>query len=350
MHLAPRTLVARLAGLLASLALLTAFLATAGPSPAAQPSPQASIAAAKCVALIKQGKRYVSLTELSYKYKFKRVKGTKSFKRVIVRVRVKVKVSCSKQCVAMVKKKGKLKPVFVVKRVSVKAKRGNRIVTVKRRRKVYKYAACPKSAASAGVPVKITVLDGSYALLDFGAFQRQAPVTGTIKGFVPGAIHINADTQVTLTSATLALGQTPVFIDNDCNGDVSASIRTGDPTRITLDPARTSVSTLFASGTVTSIAYTDIHLPLDLRNDDDGCNKPYITTGYSDFKQTFFLSGKVQPATGLSKLTLVSVPDSLETIVCLSPGVPTQPCSGFQIPLPILVSTKLLVQIQIGVK
>ena len=44
---------------------------------------------------------------------------------------------------------------------------------------------------------------------------------------------------------------------------------------------------------MTSTAYTKIQLPLELRNDDDGCNKPYITTGYSEFTQTFFLKGKV---------------------------------------------------------
>ena len=39
-----------------------------------------------------------------------------------------------------------------------------------------------------------------------------------------------------------------------------------------------------------------IRLPLELRNDDDGCDKPYITTGYTEFNQTFFLKGKL--ATG----------------------------------------------------
>jgi hypothetical protein len=348
MHSAPRR--ARLVGVAASLAVLLALLFS-GSSPASTPAPVAHASAGSCVAQIQKGSKLVPLTQLVYKYKFKKVEGSGQFKRVIVRVRVKVKVPCSKQCVVMVKKKGKLKPVYVVKRIKVTVKRGNRLVKVKRRVRRYKFGACKKqSGKDLGVPVKINVLDGSYALLDFGAFQRQAPIHGAVRGFVPGAIQINADTQVTLTSANLTLDPTAVFIDNDCGGEVSASIRTGNPTAVALDNTRTSVSTLFASGTVTAITYTDIHLPLELRNDDNGCNKPYITTGYSDFKQTFFLKGKVAPGTGLSKLTLTSAPDVLDVVACLSPGLPTQPCNGFQIPLPILVSTKLIVQIQIGVK
>lgn len=340
----------RLASLLAASAMLTAFLLGNAQAPAAQDTPSAT-AASQCVALIQKGKNLVALTQLTYKYKYKKIKGSTSFRRVIVRVRVKVKVSCSKQCVVMAKKKGKLRPVYVVKRVKVVVKRGNRLVTKKVRQRTYKFGSCVKSGGKTiGVPVRINVLSGSYALLDFGSFQRQATITGVIKGFVPGSIQINSDTQVNLTNASLSIQQTPVFIDDNCNGNVSAAIRTGTPTTIGLDPTHQSVSTLFASGTVTSIAYTTIRLPLDLRNDDDGCDKPYITTGYTNFTQTFFLKGKVAPATGLSKLTLVSAPDTMSVLACLSPGAPTQPCNGFIIPLPILVSTHLVVQIQLGVK
>jgi hypothetical protein len=250
----------------------------------------------------------------------------------------------------MKKKKKKLRPVYVTKRVKVKIKRGNRILTVKRKKRVYKYGRCPASTSnSLGVPVTISILDGSYAMLDFGAFQRQAAVSGKFKGFIPGQIHLNSDTQVTLTGGSLNLSPTAIFIDDLCNGNVSAAIRTGDPTTVGLDPTRTSVATLFASGTVTSTAYTSIHLPLALRNDDDGCNKAYIPTGYSEFNQTFFLKGKVGDG-GLRALTLTSAPDTLDVIACLSQGQPTQPCNGFQIPLPILVSTKLRVAIDLSGK
>jgi hypothetical protein len=250
----------------------------------------------------------------------------------------------------MKKKKGKRRPVYVTKRVKVKIKRGNRILTVKRRKRVYKYGRCPASSSNTlGVPVRISILDGSYAVLDFGAFQRQAPVSGVFKGFIPGKIQLQSDTQVTLTGGSVTVGQTPVFIDDDCEGQVSAAIRTGSPATVSIDPTRTSTATLFASGTVTSIAYTKIHLPLELRNDDTGCNSPYINTGYSEFAHTFFLKGKVGDG-GLTSLTLTSPPDTLDVVACLSQGQPTSPCNGFQIPLPILVSTKLKASIDLSGK
>jgi hypothetical protein len=199
-----------------------------------------------------------------------------------------------------------------------------------------------------GTPVTITILPESKAILDFGAFTREAPITGALKGFVPGGINLSADSQVTLTSGELRLEPTAVFIDDDCNGAVSAAIRTGDPTRVLLDKSRTSISTVFANGTVTSTAYMNIRVPLELRNDDQGCNLPYITTGYSEFKQTFFLKGKLDPKLALSKLKLVSAPDPIDVPVCLSAGPSTSPCNGFEIPLPIMISTQLYVSIKLS--
>ena len=91
------------------------------------------------------------------------------------------------------------------------------------------------------------------------------------------------------------------------------------------------------------------HAALELRNDDAGCNDPFITTGYSEFKHTFFFRGKVGPA-GLVKLQVSSPPDTLNVVACLTPGTPTQPCNGFQVPIPILVSTKLTVRIDLSGK
>jgi hypothetical protein len=334
-------------------AVLVALLA-AIPGAAAQmsrsDSPAAVTAAAKCVAQIRKGNKLVPVYQKTYVYKYVRVKGTSKYQRVVKRVRRKVKVSCAKQCVVMKKKKGKRRPVYVTKRVKVKIKRGNRILTVKRRKRVYKYGRCPTSSSNTlGVPVTISILDGSYANLDFGAFQRQAPVSGKFKGFIPGKIHLDSDTQVNLTGGSVAVGETPVFIDDACDGQVSAAIKTGQPAAVTLDPTKSSTATLFASGTVTSIAYTKIRLPLALRNDDSGCNSPYVNTGYSEFPHTFFLKGKVGDG-GLTSLTLTAAPDILDVVACLSPGQPTQPCNGFQIPLPILVSTKLKASIDLSGK
>jgi hypothetical protein len=344
-----------------SVALLVALLsaalaaATSASPERAKASPQASgpvaDASANCVALIKKGKKYVAVYEKVYKYKFVKTRGSKNkFQRKIVRVRQKMRVPCAKQCVKMVKRKGKQKPVFVVLKKKVLVPRHGVLRKVTKRIRTYKFAKCPKTNTnnSLGTPVNITVLDGSKANLDFGAFQREAPVTGSLKGFVPGGIRLGTDFQITLTSGNVQLGQAPVFIDDDCDGQVSASIRTGNPTNVLLDKTKTSTSTVLGNGTVTATANMLVHLPLELRNDDAGCNSPYITTGYTDWQETFFLKGKLDPKLALSKLRLVSAPDLIDVPSCLSPGVPTSPCNGFAIPIPVQISTELYVSIKLS--
>ena len=304
-----------------------------------------------CEALIlsREGK-LVTLKVSTYKYKFKRVKGGR-FKRTIVKVKVAKKIACSKQCVQVKKVKKKYVSIYSIKKVKVKIKKRGRIVTAKRRQRVYKFGSCKNlpSAEELGVPVKVSILAGSYALLDFGSFTRQAPINGVLRGFIPGRFKPNTDIQITLTKASINIGTTNVFIDDACNGQVSAGIRTGNPTRVLLDAGKTSTTTLFASGTATAIVYTRIQLPLDLRNEDTGCNDPYVTTGYGEFTQTFFFRGKVGPK-GLLALQVSSPPDIVNVIACLAPGIPTQPCNGFQVPVPILISVKTTVNVDLSGK
>jgi hypothetical protein len=132
--------------------------------------------------MIKKGKKYVPVYEKVYKYKFVKAKGKNKFQRKIVHVRQKLKVPCAKQCVKMAKKKGKLRPVYVVRKKKVLVPRHGVLRKVKKRIRTYAFAKCPKSATSLGTPVTITVLDGSKAKLDFGAFVREAPVTGAGNG------------------------------------------------------------------------------------------------------------------------------------------------------------------------
>jgi hypothetical protein len=287
----------------------------------------------------------VSCARACVRTKTKKVKRYKY--KTVVRKGKKVKVRTGKPKTVKV-----TVPIYKTVKKTVTVKKGNRIVKVKKKVRVYTYEKCKSSSSSAaGAPVKVTMLAGSYANLDFGAFQRRAPITGTLTGLIPGGYKLNQDNQINLTRGNLQLGQTNVFIDDDCHGgQVSAAIRTGTPTAVNLDPTRQSISTLTAAGTVTATAYTKIQLPLELRNDDDGCDQPYITTGYTEFTQTFFLKGKIGKGTGLAKLTLTSPPDPLDVQACLSPGSPTSPCnnSALIIPLPIIVSTNLLVSIKVG--
>jgi hypothetical protein len=370
----------RLASITAVAFALVAGSVSAAPSSlkASSSTPDASIAATTCVAQILKGGKLVDVYERYYKYAYKKIKGTKKYRKAIVRARRKLRTTCSRQCVRTKSKKekryhyktvkvgGKKKkvrtgkpyyvkvsqPVYKTVKKTVTVKKKNKLVKVKKKVRVYVFEKCKSTAGnSAGTPVRVTMLNGSVANLDFGAFQRVAPITGTLTGFIPGGYKLNQDNQISLTRGNLLLSQTNVFIDDDCHGgQVSAAIRTGTPTNVTLDPTRQSISTLQASGTVTATAYTKIQLPLELRNDDDGCDAPYITTGFSEFTQTFFLKGKIQKGLGLAKLNLVSAPDPLDVQACLSPGSPTSPCnnSALVIPLPIIVSTNLLVNVAVG--
>jgi hypothetical protein len=341
-------------------------------------APRASAAADTCPAQILKGDQLVNVYERYYKYAYKKIKGTKKYRKVVVAAKRKLQTSCSRACVRTKSKKQKKykyktvkrhgkkvkvrtgKPRTVTVRVpiyktvkkKVTVKKGNRIVKVKKKVRVYTFEKCKTTGSdTAGTPVKVTMLPGSVANLDFGAFKRTATITGTLTGFIPGGYKLNQDNQINLTRGNLLLGRTDVFIDDDCHGGtVSAAIRTGTPTNVNLDPTRQSISTLTAAGGITATAYTKIQLPLELRNDDDGCDRPYITTGYTEFLQTFFLKGKIQKGLGLNKVTLTSAPDPLDVQACLAQGSPTSPCnnSTLIIPLPIIVSTNLVVGIKVG--
>ena len=63
-----------------------------------------------------------------------------------------------------------------------------------------------------------------------------------------------------------------------------------------LDPGKQSTLTLGQNGTLNAKTYLVLDLPLELRNGDDGCAKPYITTGYSSASETVNLSGKIGAA------------------------------------------------------
>ena len=313
----------------------------------------ASAAATTCTAKIQKGNKLVDVYERYYKYAFKKIKKSKKYKKVIVRARRKMRVSCSRQCVRTKKKKGKLYPVYKTVKKTVTVKKRNRLVKVKKKVRVYVFQKCPNlsGSSSSGTPVKVTILNGSIANLDFGAFKRQMPLSGTLQGFIPGGYKLSQDNQILFSRANIGLGQTDVFIDDDCNGgQVSAAIRTGNPTTASLDPTKQSTSTVLASGGVTAVINTTIKLPLEMRNDDNGCNKPYITTGYTEFDKTFFLKGKIEKGTGLTKLKLTSAPDPLDVEACLSPGPPTTPCNNsvFTVPIPVIVDLATLVKVVIG--
>ena len=319
----------------------------------------AQVTSGTCVAQIvaKRGKSYrlVTLKVSTYKYRFVRKKGG-GFRRVIVRVRVSVKRPCaSGACVQARKLRGTYRPIFDVKLVKTKVVKKGRIVTAKRRKRVYRFGDCASlpDPELFGTKVKIDILPGSYALLDFDQFQRQAVVQGTLGGFIPGKFVLNSDYKINLTQASLSVAQTNVFIDDECGGTPTATVRTGSPFTVKLlgntsNSKADNFSTFLRNGTVTALTQLRIRMPLELRNGETGCTQRYISTGYAEYDHRFFFSGKL----GVKKLAALQLNSSKEIIVvyaCLQRGLPTQPCQNdiFIVPLPILISTQVIAKVNI---
>lgn len=279
-------------------------------------------------------------------YRYVKVHGKR--KRVIRHVRVAVLASCPPPpCVKEKVVNGKIVLVTHVVEARVRVRRRGRLVYVRKRVPMYVIVACPKTTTPPplGTPVTLALQSGSTATLNLIAFQRQASLSGSLEGYVVGGFKLGAPNQIILTSGSISVAQTPIFIDDACNGEVTASIRTGNATTITLDQTQQSTSDLTADGAITSVVYTIIRLPLELRNGDDGCNQPYLTTGYDQEKVTLFLTGKL---TGLTSATLQSAPEDVEFGACLGLGPETSPCSGFEIPIDVLLSTNLALGVKLG--
>ena len=347
MRMSPRTTTFTL---LCCASLLFALPAAAPAAiPTAAPALKKGDKSGICVAQTVKNGKLVPLRRSLYRYRFARIaKGRNKgrFRRTIIQVTVQVKTSCITQCVQLRQKGDSLQPTYRVRRIWVREPSRGRLVMVKRLRRVWLLGPCASlpSIEALGTPVTVSVLDKSLLTYDFSAFKREAPVTGRLRGYVPGKLIDKADNQVILTSGTLDLGRTTLFTDRVCGGQPSDSIRTGEPSRLRLDPGRQSRLTLGQNGTVNALAYMVLDLPLELRNGDDGCTRPYITTGYSTASEAIRLAGSVGTQ-GLAQVPLKMAPADIDLLGCLSPGVTTQPCNGFEIPLPATVSMSLAVSV-----
>lgn len=328
-------------------AVLIAALPAAAPAaiPTAAPALKKGDKSGVCVAQVLRKGKLVPLKQSLYRYRYVRIRKGRNrgkFRRKIILVTVQVKTSCITQCVQLRKKGGALQPVFKTRRLWVREPSRGRLVKVKRLRRVWLLGPCASlpSIDKLGTPVTVKVLDRSVLTFDFSAFKRDAVVSGELRGYVPGKLVADADNQVILTGGTFDLGSTTLFSDNVCGGKASDSIRTAAPSRLKLDEGKQSTLTLGKNGTVSALTYMVLDLPLELRNGDDGCAKPYVTTGYSTANETIRLNGAVGTQ-GLAGVPMKMAPADIELYGCLAPGVTTQPCNGFQIPLPATVSMSL---------
>ena len=292
-------------------------------------------------------------------YGYKKVRRQGKVVRLIVKRKVALRATCSptRACVKVkIGSSGSLVAVYARRRVLARVKRGNLLVMRRVTTKVPVLGRCVKPSgtpsADLGVPIKLQVIAPSKAHLDFGAFQRDALLAGTLKGYSPQPkIDLKKDIPVVLTSGSVSLGSTPIYIDGDCGGRQTASLRTGRSAVALLDGAKQSSGLLNTSGVVNAVTYLKIRLPLELRDGETGCDKPYIDTQYSEFPLTLALNGKVDPKTGLGSLHLVSAPQlATDLAICLNPGLQSEPCTGYLIPLPIYISADIYVKVDLSAK
>ena len=345
--------VARTFALLCCAALCIALPAAASAAiPTAAPAVKKGDKAGICIAQTLKDGKLVPLRQSVYRYRYVKIRKGRHkgrFRRKIIQVRAQVRTSCITQCVQLRKKGKNLVPVFRTRHVWVREPHHGRLVRVKRLRRVWLLGPCASlpSIETLGTPVVLTLLDNSQMTFDFSAFKRQGQLTGALRGYVPGKILPDADNQVILTSGSFNLSKTTMFSDKVCGGAVSDSIRTAEPTTVRLDPAKQSTLILGQNGTLSAKTFLVLDIPLELRNGDDGCAKPYITTGYSSASETVNLSGKIGAA-GLAQVPVSMPATDLDLVGCLTPGLATQECNGFQLPLPSTVSMSLMVSVVAG--
>jgi hypothetical protein len=347
----------------------------------ASTSPGASDSATKLCNVKKQLPNGRVVTVYKTKIVKKKVRGKTVRKRVFVyktvkrngkKVKVKIpkRASCSKTKLCVVKNK-KGRTVYLTKIARVRVIRGNRIVQVKKRVFVYKTVikkvngkkkrvkvkvaklgkCASKTGVNSGVPVTITIVDPSSAHLDFGGFQRDLPLSGSVKGFIVGkGFQLGQDNQIQLTKGQINLAPTGIFIDDDCQGQVTDAIRTDPHTFVEIDETSTNNAVnVAANSTITGLLHMRVQTALQLRNDDDGCAKPYITTGWTDFQVPLFVKGKIAAGTGGLTSTLTTGETVLNDLsACLAPGDPTLPCDGFAIPFPAILTSKIVGLVKIG--
>jgi len=289
-----------------------------------------------------------------YGYRFIR-RGGQRF-RIIVRRRVALKAPCARSCAVV--RNGRVRYRRSRRKIWVPQRRGDRLVLVRRRVRVRlpRLRRCPKKGGGQvilGTPITIDLRDGSVGTLDFGAFIREASLSGTIRGYGEGRVDLNSlkdDVNFVLTRGRIDIAQTAVFIDDECQGDVTAAIRTAPQSYVTVDQTKSSSATLFAdTGRIRSIVRVLLRAPLELRDGEENCSPPqYIPTGYTELPLRLDLGGKLtfSGALGVSLASGEQVLDGFDA--CIAPGLPTRPCSGFAIPFPFTLSTKVVATLELG--
>jgi hypothetical protein len=243
--------------------VLVSLLAVAAPAAAAEPV---------CGARIQRSGTFVDLTQREYHSAWRRTAAGR--RRVIVARDVPVRVPCAARCVRVTVHGNAVVPVVRHVRRRVIERRGNRLVRVSRRVKVYEFVACPvHQPLPVGTALTLALQPGSAVELDFGSFQRTVPLSGELGAVVTASDMLRRETHFGVRSGTLDLAPTAIFLDDNC-GAVSAALTLATPGAAAPAADREHPGVVLADGSTALTLRLDFHIATTWRDDAAPCQQP----------------------------------------------------------------------------
>ncbi len=190
--------------------------------------------------------------------------------------------------------------------------------------------ACPRAA------MRLTLLPGSFATLNFGATPPPGgtvdfgpsgtstlTLSGTLTGYTIGRVGYIDVIPIVLTGGAVRAEPAELWWDNACGGARSPTLRSSALGVVTLAPAHPTTVNIDANTALyTGTTSVRIRMPLE-RRVEGGCGLPFAPTGYADSFDTFTVRGEYG-----SKTRVDSPVHAVALQACLVPGDPSQPCAG----------------------
>src|SRR3954447_5849766 len=251
-------------------------------------------------------------------------------------------------------------PVAADAKAKGKCPKGHKLKKAGKGKKARCVKVKPKPKPDLSTPVRVTLLDGSQATVEVpdlplpGGYvipgtpvSRVIPISGTLKGSIPGGYQLGKDNPINLTEAAIIPGAVDILADQHCGG--ATALKLNPASTVALDKTSPSAGTVFQTGKVTATVRALLRLSFDSRNQ-TACDAPLVTMGTSETVLPVSLEGTVQRATGLTALTLDGPPTPLTIMVCLPPGAADQPCATPPVGYPVKITVHTIVKIAVGVQ
>lgn len=293
-----------------------------------------------CQVLIRKDGKWIGVTVNRLAYKKVRRKG--KIRRIIITKKVKVTAKCPPQpCQKLdVNDKG----VFETKKAVILVKSRGRLVKRKRNVKmpVITYEACKDYEG--GLVVAVEILEGSEVELDWDSVIRHTAIRGWIKGYMTADKYVvDEPNTIIFSGASLTVDPVGVFLDDKCKGRVTTALGT-HYTSVALDASKDQTMETDPSQRITGSLTFIVRIALSMRPGSDGCDDPYLVTGYTDTNLRLRFNGTFNA----TKTQVKTVETYLDLWACITPGDPDKPCSSYRVPFPTLVRTKVLGKVYLG--